>query len=58
MSHTNFKDKGRSNSSILLYGDGDGGGGPQFEHIERISRLTDFDGIPKVKLGTVHEFFN
>jgi alpha-mannosidase len=27
-SETNFKDKGRSNSSLLLFGDGDGGGGP------------------------------
>jgi len=28
MSQSNFKDKGRSNSSLLLFGDGDGGGGP------------------------------
>ncbi len=39
MSHTNYKDKGRSNSSLLLFGDGDGGGGPQIEHIERLERL-------------------
>lgn len=57
MSQTNFKDKGRSNSSLLLFGDGDGGGGPQLEHIERITRLQDFEGAPKVKLATVKEFF-
>jgi alpha-mannosidase len=27
-SHTNYKDKGRANISLLLFGDGDGGGGP------------------------------
>ena len=57
MSHTNFKDKGRSNSSLMLFGDGDGGGGPQFEHLERLERLQDFDGAPKVKFSTCHEFF-
>ena len=57
MSHTNFKDKGRSNSSLLLFGDGDGGGGPQIEHIERLERLQDFEGCPKVKFGTVRDFF-
>jgi alpha-mannosidase len=58
MSHTNFKDKGRSNMSLLLFGDGDGGGGPQLEHLERLQRATkDFDGLPKVKMATCHEFF-
>ena len=57
MSHTNFKDKGRSNTSLLLFGDGDGGGGPQIEHIERLERLQDFEGCPKVKFSTCHEFF-
>lgn len=57
MSHTNFKDKGRSNSSLLLFGDGDGGGGPQIEHLERLVRLQDFEGAPKVKFGSVKEFF-
>jgi alpha-mannosidase len=55
MSHTNFKDKGRSNMSLLLFGDGDGGGGPQLEHLERLQRATkDFDGLPKVKMATCH----
>lgn len=58
MSQTNFKDKGRSNRSLLLFGDGDGGGGPQLEHLERIARLKDFEGAPKVKFSTCHEFFS
>lgn len=48
MSQTNFKDKGRSDCSLLLFGDGDGGGGPQIEHLERLERLRDFDGCPTV----------
>lgn len=55
---TNHRDKGRANCSMLLFGDGDGGGGPQYEHIERISRLEDLDGIPKVKFGTFDNFFD
>jgi alpha-mannosidase len=58
MSQTNFKDKGRSNRSLLLFGDGDGGGGPQLEHLERLERLKDFEGAPKVKFSTCHDFFS
>ena len=50
-------DKGRTNCSLVLFGDGDGGGGPQLEHVERLMRVQDFDGIPKVKFSTCHEFF-
>jgi alpha-mannosidase len=56
-SHTNLKDKGRTNTSLMLFGDGDGGGGPQLEHLERLERLQDFEGAPKVKFSTCHEFF-
>lgn len=52
-----FRDKGRSNCSMLLFGDGDGGGGPQLEHIERLKRLRDLDGIPKVKFSNFKDFF-
>jgi alpha-mannosidase len=50
-------DKGRTNSSLLLFGDGDGGGGPQLEHVEHLIRVQDFEGIPKVKFSTCHDFF-
>lgn len=33
---------------MLLFGEGDGGGGPQIEHIEKIKRLSDIEGLPKV----------
>ena len=43
---------------MLLFGDGDGGGGPQYEHLEKLKRLEDLDGIPKVKFSTFNEFFS
>jgi alpha-mannosidase len=51
------KDKGRINTSLMLYGEGDGGGGPCLWHIKRMVHAKDFDGIPKVKFSTCHEFF-
>ena len=58
-SQTNFKDKGRSNSSLYLFGIGDGGGGPQPAMIDRLQTMKDVAGVPKVKMGSsVSEFFN
>ena len=45
----NLKDKGRVHQSLLLYGYGDGGGGPTPAMIERGRRMKDTDGIPKVR---------
>lgn len=53
----NFKDKGRSDDSMYLFGDGDGGGGPQPIHIERLTRLQDLQGVPNVKFSTFDNFF-
>jgi len=35
----NFKDKGRSRHAVILYGFGDGGGGPERGMLERLKRL-------------------
>ncbi|PHH60418.1 hypothetical protein CDD81_1696 [Ophiocordyceps australis] len=50
-------------SSLLVYGKGDGGGGPTWEHFEKLRRCAGISntigGIPKLKLGlTVDEFFD
>lgn len=54
----NNKEKGRVNQSMLLYGYGDGGGGPTPAMIERGLRMKDIDGLPKVTFEqTASEFF-
>jgi len=41
----------------VLFGDGDSGEGPQLQHIEKLIRVKDFDGLPKVKFSACQEFF-
>ncbi|EAW09413.1 alpha-mannosidase [Aspergillus clavatus NRRL 1] len=50
------------NTSLLVFGKGDGGGGPTFEHMEKLRRcrgLSDKVGLlPRVKMGdSVDDFF-
>lgn len=52
-----FKTKDKSNFSMMLFGWGDGGGGPDHNHLERLKRLEDIDGVPKVSLGNPEQFF-
>lgn len=53
----NNQDKGRTNNSLMLYGFGDGGGGPTMDMLERMARLKDCDGLPRVKSSTPRDFF-
>ncbi|XP_070578443.1 alpha-mannosidase 2C1-like [Ptychodera flava] len=53
----NNKDKGRVNSGMMLYGYGDGGGGPTEDMLERLERLQNVDGLPKVTYSTPDKFF-
>ena len=53
----NFRDHAWSTVSLMPYGHGDGGGGPTREMVERAHRLADLDGMPRVQLGTVDDFF-
>lgn len=46
----NYQEKAISHQAMMLFGIGDGGGGPGFEHIERAERLKDIKGLPKVKM--------
>lgn len=43
----NNRDKGRVNHSALLFGFGDGGGGPTQLMLDRLHRLQDTDGLPR-----------
>ncbi|PFH56278.1 hypothetical protein XA68_16781 [Ophiocordyceps unilateralis] len=72
-SEANFGDLSRSiskhktlrvdSSSLLVFGKGDGGGGPTWQHFEKLRRCAGISNtvgaIPKLKLGlTVDDFFD
>ncbi|KAK2865183.1 hypothetical protein FQN49_003829 [Arthroderma sp. PD_2] len=59
---TKHKSMDQDNTSLLVYGKGDGGGGPTFEQIEKLRRqrgISDTVGLlPRVTSGTsVDDFF-
>ena len=57
-SQKNYSEKGLIDKAILLYGIGDGGGGPGRDHLEKCLRAKDFLGLPKVKQSRTIEFFD
>ncbi|KAF7725437.1 Glycoside hydrolase, 38 vacuolar alpha mannosidase [Apophysomyces ossiformis] len=54
---TNHHDLEGSNRSLLVYGHGDGGGGPTQDMLERLKRMKDVSGLPVCKPGKVSTFF-
>jgi alpha-mannosidase len=64
---TNNKDKGRTGASIMLFGNGDGGGGPNLPMFEQLARMGASCGveqrafpdtcIPRVQLSSPRIFF-
>ncbi|HEY9248829.1 MAG TPA: hypothetical protein VIO38_06845, partial [Rariglobus sp.] len=55
--YTRFKDRERASESCLLFGYGDGGGGPTEEMMERVRRLRDVPGLPDLEIRPPSEFF-
>ena len=60
---TQHKSMDQDNTSLLVFGKGDGGGGPTFTHLEKLRRcrgLSDKTGLlPRVKMGdSVDDFFD
>jgi alpha-mannosidase len=53
----NFKELDRATRSLLVYGWGDGGGGPSIEMLEKARRARDFDGLPKLEQEKAIKFF-
>ncbi|KAJ1977602.1 Glycoside hydrolase, 38 vacuolar alpha mannosidase [Dimargaris cristalligena] len=51
------KDLAYTNESMLLYGDGDGGGGPRPAMLQRLQRLKNIDGLPRVEYGSPNDFY-
>ena len=52
-----YKERAVSGRAASLFGIGDGGGGPGFEHYEQARRMADLKGVPKYTQGTIHGFF-
>jgi alpha-mannosidase len=57
------KSMDQDNTSLLVFGKGDGGGGPTFEHLEKLRRcrgISDTVGLlPRLKMGnSVEDFFD
>jgi alpha-mannosidase len=44
-------------TALLVYGSGDGGGGPNEIHHEVIAREKDLRGLPRIELSSAAEFF-
>jgi alpha-mannosidase len=42
--------------ALMVFGVGDGGGGPGEEHLERYLRIRDVQGLPKLQMGRVDRF--
>lgn len=54
----NFKNKSHTDTALLTFGFGDGGGGPTFEMMESYERLRQgIPGMPAVKIEKVGNFF-
>jgi len=53
-----YKDHDRSGRSLLVFGWGDGGGGPTPEMLETLRRVADLQGVPRTSMTTSDEFFD
>lgn len=54
----NYKDHDRSRESLMLFGFGDGGGGPTKQMLETLRRVKDLQGVPRTAIRTPSEFFD
>src|SRR3954452_2252296 len=52
-----FKDHERSARSLLVFGWGDGGGGPTAAMLETLARVEDLQGVPRTTIGDPEAFF-
>lgn len=53
-----YKDNDRSSRSYLLFGVGDGGGGPTRDMLERLRRARDVQGLPRTEVRAPTDFFD
>jgi alpha-mannosidase len=53
-----YLDHDQSRTSLLVFGYGDGGGGPTRPMLETLRRAADLQGLPRVRQVTSEEFFD
>jgi alpha-mannosidase len=53
-----YRDHDRSPHSLLVFGWGDGGGGPTPAMLETLRRVGDLQGVPRTRMSTSQEFFD
>lgn len=53
-----YAQKDISNHALMVFGIGDGGGGPGQEHLERLRRLRNFQTLPETKVRPAKDFFS
>ena len=54
----NFQDKDLADRSLLLFGFGDGGGGPTRNMMEHLHRYENLEGVSKVTIESPNDFFD
>jgi len=52
-----YRDHDHSRTGMLIFGHGDGGGGPTREMIETLQRAEDLQGLPRTAMRSSDEFF-
>lgn len=55
---SNYAEKDRCDWSLMSYGWGDGGGGPDRRHLEFLKRSKDLEGLPRCHQTKVSDFFH
>lgn len=53
-----YQEKGLCDRALIPFGIGDGGGGPGPEHLERLTRIENLQGIHPVKMRKSIDFFD
>src|SRR3954463_1537607 len=53
-----YRDHDRSGESLLVFGHGDGGGGPTRPMLERLRRARDLRGLPRTQIRHPEAFFD
>ncbi len=53
-----YKEKDTIPHALMVFGIGDGGGGPGEEHLERYNRICNVEGLPKIRMNRVNHFID